>query len=160
MASFRLGRVPDAVKHYEQALRLKPDYVNAHINLGTALLQLGRAREAAEECQQALRFKPDSADAFHNLGKALLQLGRVAEAVQRAERACELTANGVASYLDTLGVAYAAAGRFAEAGHAAELAATIALAAGDKDLAAQIQSRLELYRAGRAYSAVPGGAGP
>ena len=32
--------------HYEQALRIKPDYAEAHYNLGMALAQVGRVQEA------------------------------------------------------------------------------------------------------------------
>ena len=31
------GRLPEAIAHYEQALRIKPDYAEAHNNLGIAL---------------------------------------------------------------------------------------------------------------------------
>jgi len=34
MALVQLGRVQDAIGHYEQALRIKPDYAMAHNNLG------------------------------------------------------------------------------------------------------------------------------
>ena len=30
------GKVPEAIAHYEQALRLNPDYAEAHNNLGSA----------------------------------------------------------------------------------------------------------------------------
>jgi spermidine synthase len=55
--------------------------------------------------------------------------------------------------LDTLAAAYAAAGRFAEAVAAAERAVPLAESGGQAELARRIQSRLELYRAGRPYRA-------
>ena len=191
------GRVPEAVGHLEQVLRLRPGDAETGNNLGLALVQLGDSLaaqgkwiEAMAQYAQAVQASPDNAPAHDGLGFALSRAGQPAEAVEQyrkalaidprlataqnhlawllatatdpairnveeavrwAERACELTTNSVAGYLDTLGVAYAEAGRFVEAGQAAERAATTALATGDKNLAAQIQSRLELYRAGRAY---------
>ena len=69
-----------------------------------------------------------------------------------AERACELTGYREADLLDTLAVAYAAAGRFPEALATAETAAAVAAKAGNLSLAAEIRSRVPLFRAGRTAS--------
>ena len=76
-----------------------------------------------------------------------------------ARRACELTEFKKYQMLDTLSVAYAAAGRFDEAVKAAEQALKLARSAeplprqgpGQADSGADIQERLELFRAGRPY---------
>ena len=49
--------------HWEQALRIKPDYAEVHYALGMALEQAGRAPEAIGHYAQALRLKPDFAEA-------------------------------------------------------------------------------------------------
>ena len=56
-----------------------------------------------------------------------------------------------AEILDTLSVAQAAGGRFTEAVATAEEAVTLARKAGDEQLAAEIESRLRLFRQGRRY---------
>jgi Flp pilus assembly protein TadD len=48
-------------------LRLKPDYPEAHTNLGNALLRSGRPAEAAIQYEAALRIAPDYAPARENL---------------------------------------------------------------------------------------------
>jgi hypothetical protein len=53
--------------------------------------------------------------------------------------------------LDTLAVAYAAAGRFDAAIATAQNAIDLARAAGQADLVKEIEARLELYRSGCAY---------
>ena len=63
----------------------------------------------------------------------------------------ELTDNRVAQYLDTLAAAYAATGRFNDAVATAQKAIDLARSAGQLQVAAQIEPRLELYRAGRPY---------
>jgi Flp pilus assembly protein TadD len=40
------GRTSDAIDEYKEALRINPDYAEAHNNLGNALVQTGRASEA------------------------------------------------------------------------------------------------------------------
>ena len=68
-----------------------------------------------------------------------------------AERACKLTDNRVATYLDTLGAAYAAAGRFGDAVGMAQKAIQLADSTAQTQLVTKIETRLELYRADRAY---------
>jgi tetratricopeptide (TPR) repeat protein len=62
-----MGKLPEAVAQYEQALRSRPDYVEAHFNLGLALEKLGRATEAIEQYKHALELRPDFAPAKNAL---------------------------------------------------------------------------------------------
>ncbi len=79
-----------------------------------------------------------TADAAHG--------GNAARAVSLAQRACELTGNQVAANLDTLAVAYFAAGRAEEAARTEQSAWQLAKSAGQTDLAKEIEVRLEIYR--------------
>jgi tetratricopeptide (TPR) repeat protein len=156
LALSRIGKIQDAIGHYEQALRLKPDYAEAHYNLGVALARLGRLPEAVGHWEQALRSRPNYAEAENNLAWLLATLapaegGDPVRAVTLAERACELTNNRVAGYLDTLAAAYAAAGRFNNAIATAQNAIGLARSAGQTQIASEIETRLELYRAGHPY---------
>ena len=158
LALARLGSLQEAIGHYEQALRLKPDYAEVHYNLGCSLQQEGRMQEAMQHWEQALRSKPDYAETENNLAWLLATLasadgGDPARAVTLAERACELTDNRVAGDLDTLAAADAAAGRVNEAIATAQKAIELARSAGQTQIVNEIETRLELYRAGRAYRA-------
>src|SRR5262249_44197144 len=66
-----------ALASVQQALCLKPDYAEAHFNLGFALAEQGRPEEAVASYQRAIRLKPDYADAHKNLAMAWLLLGRL-----------------------------------------------------------------------------------
>ena len=57
------GRTPEAIQQYAEALRLQPDLVEAHNNLGMALGQSGRLPEAIAELKEALRLRPDYVEA-------------------------------------------------------------------------------------------------
>ena len=145
-AFVRLGRHADAILHYQHAVQLKPQDFKAHNNLANVLSQLGRLQEAIDHYEQALELKPDYADALNNLSRAWLRMQQPSNAVRYAERACELASNSVAIYLDTLAVAYSEAGRLEDAAQAAERGVAAARAAGDKQLAQDIEARLRLYR--------------
>jgi tetratricopeptide (TPR) repeat protein len=53
----------DALAHYEAALKLDPDFPEAHANLALALSRLGRTGEALAHCRTALQLKPGYSDA-------------------------------------------------------------------------------------------------
>ena len=66
--------VPDrdeAVAGFRAALKLKPDFPEAHNNLGIALGSQGKLDEAIEEFRRALAIRKDFADAQKNLETAL-----------------------------------------------------------------------------------------
>ena len=66
----------EAIRQFQEALRLKPDYAEAHNNLGIALARKGQIDEAISQFQEALRLKPDYAEAHYNLGIALARKAR------------------------------------------------------------------------------------
>ena len=147
------GKLQEAMGHWESALRLKPDFAEAHNNLGLALAQTGKLQEAMRHWESALRLKPDFVEVHNNLGNALLASGKTQEAIGHYEQACKLTNNRAAPYLNTLAAAYAAAGRFDNAFTTAQQAIELANSAGQVQVVSEIETRLELYRAGRAYRA-------
>jgi tetratricopeptide (TPR) repeat protein len=55
------------VPHYEAALKVRPEFAEAHHNLGSALFELGRLREAAEHYEATLRLAPEFPNARANL---------------------------------------------------------------------------------------------
>jgi arylsulfatase A-like enzyme/Tfp pilus assembly protein PilF len=57
IAANQLGKTAQAVAYYQQALRLDPDYAEAHLNLGLALRKLGRDAESKREYKDACRLE-------------------------------------------------------------------------------------------------------
>jgi tetratricopeptide (TPR) repeat protein len=53
---------------YKEALRLKPDYTLALVNLGLVYLNTGRPKEAEQSYKKALSIKPDHINANTNMG--------------------------------------------------------------------------------------------
>jgi tetratricopeptide (TPR) repeat protein len=107
------GEVAPAIEHLREALRLSPDFPDAHNNLGSALGSQGDYEGAVREFRAALRTQ-ETAESRHNLGFALSRLGRTDEAIPEFQRALELDPRHAPSHAK-LGVALGAKGRLAEA---------------------------------------------
>jgi Flp pilus assembly protein TadD len=74
------GRVLEAEPFYRRAVALAPDFKEAWMNLGLAVLLQKRPDEALLCQRKALRLDPDSADAQNNLGMVHYAKGHVVEA--------------------------------------------------------------------------------
>ena len=85
-----LGQFDDAVFNYRQALKIKPDYADAHFNLGNVLMELGQFDGAVASYRQAIEIKPDFTSAYINLGGALQELGQLYDAAANYRVAIEL----------------------------------------------------------------------
>ena len=83
----KAGKLPEAVEHFEQSVRIKPAYIDAQFNLGLAMLLLGRTQDAIGPFEQVTRLNPHDADAHDNLGLALARLGKAQDAVAQFELA-------------------------------------------------------------------------
>jgi tetratricopeptide (TPR) repeat protein len=110
----RQDKVPEAIDHYEQALRLKPDLAVAHYDLGIALAGQSKVQEAINHYEQALRIEPDYAEAHNNLGIALVRLGRMQEAIEQYQQALGIKPDYAEAQYN-LGNALAQLGRLQEA---------------------------------------------
>ena len=67
----KAGRLAEAIALYARAAELKPDYAEAHNNLGNALGEARRFEEAVGSLQRAAVLRPELAAIHSNLGLAL-----------------------------------------------------------------------------------------
>jgi predicted O-linked N-acetylglucosamine transferase (SPINDLY family) len=103
-----------AIAEYRQAIALKPDYVSAHNNLGSALRAQGQITEAIASFEEALQIDPHFAEAHNNLGNALQQQDRSDAAIACYERAFHLSPAYATAY-NNLGNVLRRQGKLAEA---------------------------------------------
>jgi tetratricopeptide (TPR) repeat protein len=150
------GQINDAIAHLKESIRINPKYVTAYFNLGVVYSLEGNDKQAVANWNTALKLEPDNAEAMNNL--AWLRAVRINSefydpntAVQLALRACEKTQYKKPEILDTLAVAYAAAGNFHKAVETSEKALELCRPFTPNIDREQLEERLILFKAGKPY---------
>jgi Flp pilus assembly protein TadD len=108
------GQFDEAIAHFQQALRLRPDLLELYNDLGIAFAQQGKPEQAVASFEQALQLKPDYPEAHNNLGIVLAQQGQWTDAITHYRAALRLRP-GYAEAHNNLGIVLARQGRLGEA---------------------------------------------
>ncbi|MBZ0302406.1 MAG: tetratricopeptide repeat protein, partial [Anaerolineae bacterium] len=90
-----LGRLEEALKAYDSAIALKPDYAWAWARRGRTLRVLGRYDEALDCYDRALESQPNYAFAWNGKGIVLERMGKIQQALACYERAAEINPSDV-----------------------------------------------------------------
>ena len=107
-------RNEEAWGHVIEALRIRPNYAEAHVNLATILRRLGKADDSEREYRVALSLQPDNVEAHSGYGALLLSQGRTDEAMREFWEVVQLRPEHADGHYD-LGRMFAAVGRTDEA---------------------------------------------
>ena len=113
-AYWAAAKFPEVVRAVERALKLRPDWAEAHVIFGRARMQAGgsvveSSRSAEEHFREAIRLEPDRIEGHLNLAAALRSLGKYPEALEAYRRVLALAPGhpaaigGTASMLERLG---------------------------------------------------------
>jgi protein O-mannosyl-transferase len=93
MAHINLGMLllerdpAEALRRFDEAIRLNPRIAEAHLDKGNALQRLGRTKEAIASYLDALALDPNMPKVHNNLSSALLSSKEPALALEHAEAA-------------------------------------------------------------------------
>ncbi|MBR5298351.1 MAG: AAA family ATPase [Parabacteroides sp.] len=87
-----------AIRSFDKALKLYPEYVDAWVRKGVTLLSIGEDYQALVCLKEAVRLNPQSFKARYNRGKVFLQLKYYEEAVSDLLKAVELRPKHIAAH--------------------------------------------------------------
>ncbi len=143
----RQGDLAGAREQLTRAVQLAPRDSTARYCLGEVLARQGRTEDAIEQYSLAVQLEPGYASAHYSLGKAMVQQGQIEEGLPHLAVAARMRPND-ADLLRDLAWGLALADEFPTAVAAAQRALQLAQAAGQVELAADLQTRIKLYRQG------------
>lgn len=109
-----LNNLAEAEQCLRTAVRLRPDYAEAHYNLGIALATDRRLDDAIAALRETVRLMPEHAEAHMRLGATLAASGRPEAAAESFHRAIRLKPDLPAAYV-YLGNVCAGLGKMEEA---------------------------------------------
>ena len=108
-----LGQLDTAISYYEKALSIKPDYAEAHYNLGFSLHRLGQLDAAVRSYKKVVAIKPDYAEAHNNKILSVIYFftnGQIPDAIDTLEALIKDNPND-ALLFNMIGGCYASLGQ-------------------------------------------------
>ncbi len=95
------GRVTEAISHYEAALRMQPNSLEATIKLGSQYLRDGHPGLAAEQFNKAAEINDEIIDAYAGLAIAQYLAGQSLESEQTLSLAASIHQNSILLFAET-----------------------------------------------------------
>jgi tetratricopeptide (TPR) repeat protein len=89
----------NAVKHFQEAINVYPQYYLAHIAIAEQYAKLNRDGQAADVYQKAIEMNPERAPAYVGLGVLLVKYKKYPEAIQVLRHSLEIDKQSSASLM-------------------------------------------------------------
>ena len=84
------GKLEEALRVYENAIRFDPGLAEIYNNHGNVLKELGRGKDALESYDKALQVNPNFAMAYYNRANTLLKIRQLDEALKSYDKAIQV----------------------------------------------------------------------
>ena len=95
-----LNRHEDAIKAYEEALRIGPLFLDAYSNLGDCLVNIGQAHLGIDIFNRGLNIAPDNIDLMNRLGESLRSIGELEKSYKILSDAVRIDASSFKSWIN------------------------------------------------------------
>jgi len=93
-----LGKFTEAIKHYELALKIKPDYVEVFFGLGVSYSNLHQHETAIKYFKQVIKYRPNDAETHCELGNIFFNQGLMSKAITYFKQALKLNPNNAETH--------------------------------------------------------------
>jgi tetratricopeptide (TPR) repeat protein len=159
----RADRLAEAATYFDRLIALEPENAPAHLSRAMALILGGDYTQALSRLEQSVEALPDESALISLLARLLATCSQ--EAIRDGARAVELAFRAyrlaeTPDNAETIAMALAEAGRFADAVRWQSRVVEEAVQSGESQASRIARQRLELYRASRpARNPWTGGAG-
>ena len=105
------GDLDKAIRHYNKAIELKPDFFGAYNDRGIIYSKKGDFDNAIKDLNKAIELNPNLTEAYNNRGIAYNRKGEIDTAIHNYSKAIELSPNNAKAYKNR-GTAYFQKGDF------------------------------------------------
>lgn len=105
----RLGNKQAALREFQKAIELKPNYGDAYHNLGNTHRELGQVDKALENYQKALEFNPNLWQSYQNIAAIYFQAKQFDKALESIQKAVLINPKNINLRVN-LGIVYLAMG--------------------------------------------------
>jgi tetratricopeptide (TPR) repeat protein len=78
-------KIDEAIRHYEKAISIAPDFYPAHNNLGTTYLTKSEFKLAQAQFEEAIRLRQSDAEGYLNLANVLLMAKSYEDALKNVD---------------------------------------------------------------------------
>jgi tetratricopeptide (TPR) repeat protein len=75
------GRLKEALAHYQQTIRIDPEFFEAYNNIGNIYMIFGKFDKAIENYNMSLKIKPGNPLVHMNIGNAFVKLWQLEKAL-------------------------------------------------------------------------------
>lgn len=99
------GKDDKAIDKYKQLVEVKPELVDAHVNLGSLLSKKNQLKDAEWELRKAIAINYRSIEGYYNLANVLVRQNRYEEALTQYKMCLKLSPNNAKVY-NNMGVIY------------------------------------------------------
>jgi len=109
LALYKQGSFDEAIKHYEESIKINPNVAATYCNMGSAFYAQGKFDKAVVLFDKSLEINPKYFEAQLNLGIVLARQGQDKKAISHLEKALEIHPNLAEAY-NSLGIIYSRQG--------------------------------------------------
>ena len=98
--AYKAGNISSAIADFKKVLEIKPDHLNALINLGTISANLGNLNEAVDYLNKAQKIDDKNSEIYYQLALILQVQGNYTDSVIYLQKVSELNPNDYRVFLN------------------------------------------------------------